>query len=277
MIDPAIARAAALRANYTAAQAIRTPNLFHRPLTLQSSEGGGIVMGDIHALLDAPFAASATALTSPIEWCGIMILHINTKACQVSAGTLGKVLDLWIGPKEAAPLADASRLSLAFHVYTSTSAYLHVGLAAAEGPMGTRDYRIVLEAIPLPDGQTYLHLSYAYGYGLFGEIAMHTYLATVGRDKVGFTLLNPRTGSEEGNPQYIAGMRGLAERNTMRYYLAIESYLGALSVPPAARFEKRIRDWYAATENFPRQLHEVGQAEYLDMKRSQNLRPLPPA
>ncbi len=234
-------------------------------------------MGDIHALLDAPFAASATALASPIEWCGIMILHINNKACQVSAGTLGKVLDLWIGPKEAAPLADASRLSLAFHVYTSTPAYLHVGLAAAEGPMGTRDYRIMLEAIPLPDGHTFLHLSYAYGYGLFGEIAMHTYLATVGRDKVGFTLLNPRTGNEEGNPQYIAGMRGLAERNTMRYYLAIESYLGALAVPPAARFEKRIHDWYAATEHFPRQLHEVGQAEYLDMKRNQNLRPLPPA
>lgn len=236
-----------------------------------------MVSGDIHALLDAPFEAVGTALANPIEWCGIMILHVNNKACQVSTGLPGKVLELWIGAKEATPLADASRLSLAFHAVSRTPDYLRVNLTAAEGPMGTRDYRILLEAIPLEGGRSFLHLTYAYGYGLLGEIALRTYLATTGRDKVGFTHLQPRPGDTAGDVHYIAGLRGLAERNTMRYYLAIESYLGALSVPPAARFEKRIRDWYAATEHFPRQLHEVGQAEYLDMKRSQNLRPLPPA
>ena len=275
---PEIAQAAALRANYAASQAALGRNAFHRPLTLQSREGKGAVSGDIHALLDASFETAGAELASPEAWCGIMVLHINTKGCQVSAGTAGKMLGLWIGAKEFAPLAEASRLSLAFRVYANTPGYLRVGLSAAEGPMGTRDYRILLEAIPLADGRTFLHLAYSYGYGVFGEITMQAYLATAGRDKVGFTVLKPRPGDPAGSTQYIAGLRGVTERNTMRYYLAIEAYLGALSVAPGARFEKRIRDWYAAAENFPRQLHEIDQAEYLDMKRRQNLRPLlPPA
>ena len=55
----------------------------------------------------------------------------------------------------------------------------------------------------------------------------------------------------------------------MRYYLAIESFLGALSVKGPAQFEKRINDWFAAVERYPRQLHEMEQAEYLDMKRKE--------
>ena len=64
-------------------------------------------------------------------------------------------------------------------------------------------------------------------------------------------------------------MRGAVERNTMRYYLAIEAFLGALSAPPGARVEKSMRDWFAATEAYPRQLHEVEQNEYLAMKRNE--------
>ncbi len=67
-------------------------------------------------------------------------------------------------------------------------------------------------------------------------------------------------------------MRGLVERNTMRYYLAIEAYLGALSMPPAARLEKRLRDWFASIESYPRQLHEMDENQYLKMKRREFLR-----
>jgi hypothetical protein len=67
-------------------------------------------------------------------------------------------------------------------------------------------------------------------------------------------------------------MRGLVERNTMRYYLAIEAFLGALSSPPQARLEKSLHDWFSAIERYPRQLHELEQSEYLDMKRKEYLR-----
>jgi hypothetical protein len=59
----------------------------------------------------------------------------------------------------------------------------------------------------------------------------------------------------------------VVERNTMRYYLAIGAYLDSLSLPPQQRIERRLRDWFAATERYPRQLHEISQDEYLVMKR----------
>ena len=65
----------------------------------------------------------------------------------------------------------------------------------------------------------------------------------------------------------------MVECNTMRYYLAIEAFLGALSAPPHARFAKRLHDCFvAALERYPRQLHELEPDEYPDMKRKEDLR-----
>ena len=72
-----------------------------------------------------------------------------------------------------------------------------------------------------------------------------------------------------GQPIYVGSMRGAVERNTMRYYLAIEAYLGALSAPPQEQLEKRLRDWYAGSERYPVQLHELERDQYLAMKRKE--------
>jgi hypothetical protein len=64
----------------------------------------------------------------------------------------------------------------------------------------------------------------------------------------------------------------VVERNTMRYYLALEAYLDNLAVPPAQQFEQRLQSWYSATEMYPRQLHEVDLDAYLDMKRREDVR-----
>ncbi len=66
--------------------------------------------------------------------------------------------------------------------------------------------------------------------------------------------------------------RWSAIQGSLRYYLAIEAYLGALSVPPSARLEKSMRDWFAGIERYPRQLHEMEKGDYLDMKRKEFLR-----
>jgi hypothetical protein len=57
------------------------------------------------------------------------------------------------------------------------------------------------------------------------------------------------------------------ERNTMRYYLAIDAYLDSLKMPPAQQLESRLQAWFDATEKYPRQLHEVERDPYLQMKR----------
>jgi hypothetical protein len=97
-------------------------------------------------------------------------------------------------------------------------------------------------------------------------MAMLGYLATIGRDKVGFSIVGRK---DDGQPQYVASTRGVVERDTMRYFLAIEAYLGALSLPPAQRFEKRLADWHAGVERYPLQLHELDLGEYLGLKREQ--------
>jgi len=216
------------------------------------------VSGDVHALIDSPFDIASASLATPADWCDILLLHINTKICRASAGAGGTLLTVRIGTKHDQPLAEATRMEFAYRVTSRSAAFLRVKLGSADGPMGTRDYRITLEAIPADDGKTFIHLAYSHVYDLLGRVAMGTYLATTGRDKIGFTV--------------PGGFRGVMERNTMRYYLAIEAFLGALSAPREARFEKRIRDWFAASERYPQQLHEIGQAEYFDMKRAENLR-----
>jgi len=261
--------AAALRAKHGVLQDQLSHNQFQRPLYMDSSETAGGVTGDIYALIDSPFATAGVALNGPARWCDILMLHLNTKYCRAATDSRGSVLQVNIGKKYDQPLAEAYRLDFAYRVAAATPDYLKVMLTADEGPFGTRDYRVTLEAVPVDDGRTFIHFTYSYAYGFAGRLAMQAYLATIGSGKVGFTVVGKQF---DGGLIHIGGMRGLVERNTMRYYLAIDAFLGALSVPPQARLEKSLRAWFAAIERYPRQLHELTQSEYLDMKRREYLR-----
>jgi hypothetical protein len=252
-----------LRARHSALLDQLDNNPFRQPLHLDSVEAPGGVKGDIHARVNHPFATVRDALNRPEHWCDILILHLNTKYCRAATANNADVLNVSIGTKHDQPLDQAYRVVFDWRVSAQGPDYLQITLSADKGPLSTSNYSIVLEAIPLEGERTFIHLSYAYDYGLAGRLAMQTYLGTIGRDKVGFTV----TGQDNGSPSHIGGLRGVVERNTMRYYLAIEAYLGALSAPPRARLEKRLHDWFAASERYPRQLHEMKRNDYLDMKR----------
>ena len=258
--------AATLRAKYGKLQNQAANNPFQRPLYLESSETSDGVAGSIHALVDFPFATAGAALNGPAHWCDILLLHLNTKYCRATTDSHGSALRVYIGKKHEQQLNDAYQMDFVYRAAVANPDYLKIMLTAEEGPLSTREYRILLEAVPLDAGRTVLHLAYSYRYGLAGRLAMQAYLATIGSGKVGFTVTDTRG---DGRPIYIDGMRGVVARNTMRYYLAIEAYLGALSAPPQARLEQSLRDWFAAIERYPRQLHELEQNEYLVMKRNE--------
>ena len=95
---------------------------------------------------------------------------------------------------------------------------------------------------------------------------MNAYLATTGRRKVGFTVVGTRA---NGEPEYIRGIRGVVERNTVRYYLAIDACLGALDAPPAEQLERRLEGWFDGAERYSRQLHELDREDYFELKRSE--------
>ncbi len=261
--------ATSLRAKYTELGPQLSSNQFKRPLYLISAESSSHLRGDIYALVDYPFAAVNEAFNDPAHWCDMMILHINTKYCRASTNKDGSILAVSIGKKDFQPLGQAYPVEFVYRATATTPEYFDIGLNAETGPLGTSDYRIRLEAVAIQDSKTFLHITYSYAYNFAGRIAMQGYLATIGRGKVGFTTTANQSSSR---PDYIGGVRGVVERNTMRYYLAIDAYLGALSTPPQEQLEKRLQSWFTSTELYPRQLHEVERAAYLDMKRREYLR-----
>ena len=259
--------AAALLQKYDALKAQLAKNQYRRPLFLESLERTDKVSSNAYAILDSPFTTVSTAFKTPSHWCEILILHINTKYCRTNTDTNDSTLTVNIGKKTPQALSDAFLLKFSYRLMAASSNYLAVQLHSDQGPLSTTDYRIELQAVPLSDGHTFINLSYSYGYGMAGRLAMQAYLATVGRGKIGFTQI-----SQDEKPVYVSGMRGTVERNTMRYYLAIEAYLASLKQPVSQQFNTRLQYWFDATEEYSIQLHEVDRPDYLAMKKAEYLR-----
>lgn len=239
----------------------RTP--YGQALHVESRDRDGRLSGEVYARLDHPYAQVSSALRALPPWCEMLILHPNVKGCVVPSGERD-LLRLYVGRKYDQPLSEAHRFEFRYHLAVADPDYLRLSLEAAQGPLGTRDYRIQLEVVALDPDRSFLHLSYEYAHGLAARTAMRGYLATIGRDKVGFSV----TGQDaDGQPLWVRGTRGVIERNTVRYFLAIDAYLGTLKVKPDARRERRLNEWYTAAERYARQLHEMERDEYLELKR----------
>lgn len=239
-------------------------NPYRRPLFLESEETTRAVSGHVYAVVHTPFATFSKSLRHPGRWCEVLILHLNTKFCQARDEPRPAQLTLNIGKKTPQTLDEAFPLQLDYRLVASTSTFMAIDMRADKGPVGTSQYRIELEAVALPGEKTFMHLRYAYGFGMAGKLAMQAYLATAGNSKMGFTQ------THAGEPTaYVGGMRGAVERNTMRYYLAIEAYLASLSAAPAQQLETRLAYWFDATEQYPTQLREIGREAYLQMKRNE--------
>ncbi|HEU4502570.1 MAG TPA: hypothetical protein VFR82_13035 [Nitrospira sp.] len=235
---------------------------------LESTESARASRGDLYAVVDYPFAMVSDAFTNPENWCEALILHLNIKYCHAEREDGRKVLSVAAGKKSEQPLSETHRLTFAYNVLSGTD-YMAVNLDANKGPLGTRNYHVALELIALEGEKSFLHMEYSYTDGFLARLAMRLYFATSGSAKVGFT----KVGGENGEPtQLVRGVRGALERNTMRYYLALEAFLSAAATPDSRRFEESLERWYTATERYALQLHEVDRDDYITMKRNEYLR-----
>lgn len=249
--------AAAVLREHAELEAALARSGFGRPLLLQSQLSQGLVQGQVHAVLDAPMIR-VQALAHPERWCQVLMLHPNTRSCRS-----GSTLEVSFGGKQGMPF-EAGTLSLRFQAQALADG-LVVRLSASKGPLGTHDLALGLQAAALPGGRSVLRFDYGHGYGLLARLAMQTYLSTLGRQKVGFSR---ETGTDGQPGPLVGGLRGVIERNTMRYFLAIETVLDTLDLPPAS-WEIRLQRWFDATERHARQLHELERADYLALKRQQ--------
>jgi hypothetical protein len=251
---------AALREKYAQLRERIERNAFGRPLHLDSGDASGALRGDVYAVLEHPFRRVSEGLAQAPQWCEVLTLPFNVQRCEPG----GDALSLYIGRKPGSPIEEATKLNFKYSIPARSADYLQVRLAAPSGPLGTRDYNIRFEAAPLDDKRTVVHMHYGYAHGAMSKMAMQTYLAGSGADKVGFTSEGR---DEQGKTKLVGGMRGVMERNTMRYFLAIEAYLDALTAPREGRLRARLDKWFAATERYARQLREMSREEYLALKQ----------
>lgn len=261
-LEPPAGAAAALHARRAELQAALRGSPFGEPLLLSSREAADRFEGDVHAELAHPFETVASALRGAEALCELMFLHLNVHACRPAEGSTLVVI---AGPKRSGAAGMTAQMRYAMRVEADDPAYLRVVLTAPTGPLSTSDYRIVFELVPVDADRSFVHFGFAHNAGGLARLAMQAYLATAGRDKIGFTV----TGREaDGSPRYLRGERASVERNVMRYYLALLAHCGARTGSPDERLKARLRAWFALTERHAAQLHEYGLEDYLREKQS---------
>jgi hypothetical protein len=242
-------------------------NSFGLPLFLDSFEQDGKVQVDVYGVFDSPLGSVVDALQVPANWCDIVSLHPNVKACTYKELPDAWQLAFYLGRKTYQRPEKTRQVFYQFRNVAQRQRYLDITLNADEGPFGTRDHRIRFEAMPLDAKRTFVHVGYAYRDSLALRLAGAVYLATLGSEKIGFTV----TGTDSsGNPVYIGGARGAIERNAVRYYFAIQAFLKTLPYPEENRFDRRIGEWYDFTDRYRQQLFEMDKQDYLELKTTEH-------
>jgi hypothetical protein len=242
-------------------------NSFGFPLFLESFERDDRVHVDVYGIFDYPFSSVDNVLEVPANWCDIVSLHPNVKACTCGELPGAWMLTFYIGRKVYRSPEDTRQVVYHYRNVDQQPGYLDVILTADSGPFGTKDHRMRFEALPLDGGRTFVHVSYEYSDSVALRLAEKGYFATLGRGKVGFTV----TGTDRnGNPVYIGGPRGAIERNAVRYYLAIQSFMNTLRYPEEKRFSMRIGEWYDLTTRYRRQLFDLDKKDYLTFKTKEH-------
>ncbi|MBE0598503.1 MAG: hypothetical protein IH614_14655 [Desulfuromonadales bacterium] len=234
------------------------------PLKVVSAQSGDILRAEVSGLVDQPLPLVAEALSRVENWCEFLPLNFNIKGCTFTPASppVPALLSLWAGRKHYQEPEQAYRLQYRFRVAERTARYLRIEIEAEEGPLESRDYHLRLELMPVPGG-TFLHFHSSHRSSRLSRMATRGYLATLGRDKEGFSIV----GTQQGRPVYIQGVQGIVERNAVRYYLALQVYLRTLELPPAERFEARLRQWHQLTSSYGERLFELEWEEYRQSKQ----------
>lgn len=236
---------------------------FGLPVLVESLERDDRAHVDVYGIFNYPFDSVADALKVPANWCDIVSISPNVKACTHREQGGDRLLTIYVGRRVYKTPEDSRQVVSRFRTVEQRQGYLDIMLAADSGPFGTRNYRMRLRAVPIAGGRTFVHVSFEYSESAALRMAEKAYFATLGRDKVGFTV----TGTDDnGKPVHVGGRRGAIERNTVRYYFAIQSFLKMLRYPAEQRFSMSIGEWYDLTARYRNLDFGMDKKDYLTIK-----------
>lgn len=252
-----------LKKTYKEIEKIILKNDYGLPIHLESKTEKNYMRGDVYGIIHHSYKTVSENLSSLSNWCEIMPQHINIKACTYQYIDNKCNLTFHSGRKFYEKADDVYHLGYQFKIFSLDENYFNASLTSQKGPLDTTDYLIIVEAIPLTNNSTFFRFTYEYKYGFWARLAMSAYFSTLGHGKEGFTIIGK---DEEGQPIYVKGVRGVIERNAMRYYFAIQSFLDAQQKPLEIRFETRINNWFDLTEKYHKQLYEMDKEDYLKYK-----------
>jgi len=236
---------------------------FGFPLQVRSEERGDLVNAEALGIMDHPLQAFGAAVAEPASWCEFIPLNLNIKACTIQWNKREPLITLYIGGKGYLSPELASQQPYRFVVQARQPEYVAVWLSALRGVLGTKEHQLEFEAASIA-GRTVVALRSSYEHSAASRLATAIYLATAGRDKVGFS--RERLGPD-GQASCVKGAQGMIERNLMRYYLVLKAFLDTQALPDSRRFDARLNAVYELMERYPAQLHEMERIEYLDAKR----------
>jgi hypothetical protein len=218
---------------------------------------------DIYGVIEYPFEFVEKEFMAHANWCNIVILHPNIKACTYWGTDNNWRLILFNADKAEQTLANASPIEFKWSINRQPG-YFDILLRASEGPYSTKNHLFELEAAPRDEHRTLVHLRYSYEYGVLTSIFMKSYFAIFGGSKVGFSV----TGKDSNNnPVYASGIRGLNERNVVRYYFAILAYMETRHSPVELSFEKSIGRWHDLASQYKKQLTPGEKKDYIARKK----------
>lgn len=207
----------------------------------------------ISALIPVKFSQLSAFYRDEQQWCRGFFANIYVKACYKKPRQVRLFYD---NNDTYQPLQDAFRFDYEIENQSLDDSHLLISLVSADGPLGTHNYLLRLEAEPYSQTTSIIRLVYRNSYGFVARSALFIYLKTLGSDKIGF--------SRDPDGQPIKGIRGILERNAMRYVLSLSAYF--INRDPNKPLQTTLRNWHHYAKLFQKQLQEIGWEDYRQLK-----------
>ena len=236
---------------------------FGLPLIVDSAQRDNYVYVNVYGIFDHPFSSMTNVLKVPANWCDIVSIYPNVKACTASDLSGAWQLTLYLGTKGYQPPDETRQVTYRFRYEDQQQEQMDIILHSDEGPFGTKDHKLRFAALPLDRDKTFVLVRYAYRDSAALRLVTKIYFATIARHLTGFTVSGT---DRHGNPVSIGGPRGAVERSAVRYYNAIQSFLNTWRSPAEKRFIMSLNEWYALSRRYGKKLLDIDKEEYFAAK-----------